>query len=168
MIYKQSKYFEDRGSTYTIYDHRDFNVDFVQDKVSKSYEGVIRGFHGDDKTWKLITCLHGKIKLVTYDVDKDIKEKYILEGDGKESISVLVPPRVLNAHQCLSPTCIFHYKWSHLYTGPETQWSVKYDDSTINPQWDMRLIRYDFPNAISERDKNSGSLLDLQRRLGIK
>ena len=91
MIYRVSKYFEDRGSLYTIYDHNDFSIDFVQDKISKSNQGVIRGFHGDDKTWKLITCLYGRLKLITYDVDKDIKEEYILDGDDKESVSVLVP-----------------------------------------------------------------------------
>ena len=31
-------------------------------EISKSFQGVIRGFHGDNKTWKLITCLQGKIK----------------------------------------------------------------------------------------------------------
>ena len=60
------KYFEQRGNIYTIYEDRRLPVDctFVQDKISKSNQGVIRGFHGDNKTWKLITCLHGKVKLV--------------------------------------------------------------------------------------------------------
>lgn len=159
------KHFEDRGSQYTIYDSRDFDIDFVQDKISKSYQGVIRGFHGDNKTWKLITCLDGKLRLITYNIDTDEKLEYNLCGDDTESISVLVPPRVLNAHQCLSATCIFHYKWSHFYTGSQDQWSVKYDDKDINPNWDLNLIRYNFSGAISERDKNSGSLRDLKKCL---
>ena len=77
----KDKFFENRGSLYTIYDSRDFDINFVQDKISKSYQGVIRGFHGDDVTWKLITCLYGRLKLITYDVDTDIKEEYILDGD---------------------------------------------------------------------------------------
>ena len=157
-MYNNTKHFEDRGSNYTIYDSRNFKVNFVQDKISKSYQGVIRGFHGDNKTWKLITCLYGKIKLITYDVDKDIKKAYILDGDDKESTSILVPPRVLNGHQCLSSCCIFHYKWSHYYTGPEDQWSVVYNDSDINPEWNN-----DFASIISSRDKNSGSLKELKK-----
>lgn len=153
----KNKFFENRGSLYTIYDSRDFDINFVQDKISKSYQGVIRGFHGDDVTWKLITCLHGRLKLITYDVDKDVKEEYILDGDDKESVSILVPPRVLNGHQCLSSHCIFHYKWSHYYTGPENQWSVNYNDSDINPQWNN-----DFPSIISDRDKDSPSLKELK------
>lgn len=168
MEYIKNKFFEDRGSIYTIFDSRDFDVHFVQDKISKSYQGVIRGFHGDNETWKLITCLHGNLKLITYNIDTDEKIEYNLDGDSKDSTSILVPPRVLNAHQCLSPLCIFHYKWSHFYTGPENQWSVNYNDTTINPGWNLSLIRYDFESAISERDQKAASLLDLQKRLGIK
>jgi dTDP-4-dehydrorhamnose 3,5-epimerase len=157
MQLNKSKYFENRGSLYTIYEHNDFNIDFVQDKISKSYQGVIRGFHGDDITWKLITCLYGRLKLITYDVDKDIKEEYILDGDSKDSVSILVPPRVLNAHQCLSSHCIFHYKWSHYYSGPENQWSVYYNDSDINPCWNK-----EFASIISDRDKSSPSLKELK------
>ena len=159
----KDKHFENRGSIYTIYDSKDFKISFVQDKISKSYQGVIRGFHGDDKTWKLITCLYGRLRLITYDIDNDIKENYMLDGDSKESISVLVPPRVLNAHQCLSGQCIFYYKWSHEYTNPQDQWSVCYNDSQINPQWNC-----DFASIISDRDMNADSLLNLQKRLGIK
>jgi dTDP-4-dehydrorhamnose 3,5-epimerase-like enzyme len=47
------KYFEKRGCLYTIYLSKQLEIDFVQDKISKSYQGVIRGFHGDDKICKL-------------------------------------------------------------------------------------------------------------------
>lgn len=157
MINNKKKYFENRGSNYTIYDYRDYNINFVQDKISKSFQGVIRGFHGDDKTWKLITCLYGKIKLVTYDLDSDKRNEFYLDGDEKNSVSVLVPPRTLNAHQCLSSHCIFHYKWSEYYTSPEDQWSVYYNDDNINPKWE------DIPKIISDRDKNSKSLQDLKK-----
>lgn len=155
-----NKHFENRGSIYTIYDKNDCDIFFVQDKISRSYRGVIRGFHGDDKTWKLITCLYGKIKLVTYNIDSNIRMSYILNGDDEKSISVLVPPRTLNAHQCLSDECIFHYKWSEFYTTADDQWSVYYDDSDIRPEWDKSL-----PDIISDRDRNSQSLDNLKRKL---
>ncbi|MHC4690208.1 MAG: dTDP-4-dehydrorhamnose 3,5-epimerase family protein [Planctomycetota bacterium] len=158
----KTKHFENRGSAYTIYERREFDIDFVQDKISKSYQGVIRGFHGDNQTWKLITCLYGRIKFVTYDIDNDRKETYILDGDSKESVSILVPPRVLNAHQCLSSHCIFHYKWSHYYSGPENQWSVFYNDADIDPQWSCGI-----GHIVSDRDTNSGSLKVLKEKLHV-
>jgi dTDP-4-dehydrorhamnose 3,5-epimerase len=152
------KYIDHRGVIYTVYDNRQTDIKFVQDKVTKSHKGVIRGFHGDNKTWKLITCLDGIIKLITYDVDKDIKQEYILDSNSEQSVSVLVPPRVLNAHQCLSETCIFYYKWSEYYTEPEHQWSVRYNDQNIQPNWDTSLSP-----IVSDRDNNSFSLNQLKQ-----
>jgi dTDP-4-dehydrorhamnose 3,5-epimerase len=162
LLIKEGKYLEDRGNIYTIYDKRKMPVDceFVQDKISKSHQGVIRGFHGDDKTWKLINCLQGKIQLVTYNVDTDEKCVYILDADNPINRSVLVPPRTLNAHQCLSDVCIFHYKWSEYYTNPEDQWSVHYNDKDIAPQWHQNLHI-----IVSERDDNSQSLMELKKRV---
>lgn len=153
-----NKYIDHRGVIYTVYDNRQTDIKFVQDKVTKSHKGVIRGFHGDNKTWKLITCLEGIIKLITYDVDKDIKQEYILDSNSEQSVSVLVPPRVLNAHQCLSEICIFYYKWSEYYTEPEHQWSVRYNDQNIQPNWDTSLI-----HIVSDRDNNSFSLNQLKQ-----
>jgi len=158
----EQKHLEPRGNIYTIYDKRKIPVDctFVQDKVSKSNQGVIRGFHGDEKTWKLIACLHGKIKLVTYNVDTDEKKVYILDGDSLESTSVLVPPRTLNAHQCLSTTCIFYYKWSEYYTAPKDQWSVHYNDPDISPEWEEGLFQ-----TVSIRDQGAQSLKELKKNV---
>jgi dTDP-4-dehydrorhamnose 3,5-epimerase len=158
----EKKYLEPRGNIYTIYDKRKISVDctFVQDKVSKSNQGVIRGFHGDEKTWKLVACLHGKIKLVTYNIDTDEKKVYILDGDSLESTSVLVPPRTLNAHQCLSAMCIFYYKWSEYYTAPKDQWSVHYDDPDIFPEWEEGLFQ-----TVSIRDQAAQSLKELKKNV---
>ena len=161
-VSSEEKYFEQRGSIYTIYDKRKIPNDcaFVQDKISKSFQGVIRGFHGDNKTWKLITCLYGKVKLVTYNIDSDTKNVYFLDGDDPVSNSILVPPRTLNAHQCLSNNCIFYYKWSEFYTKPEDQWSVLYNDPQICPEWDQR-----FHNVVSERDENAQFLWELKKNV---
>ena len=158
IVLEKDKYIEKRGNIYTIYDKRDFNLElsFVQDKVSKSFQGVIRGFHGDDTTWKLISCLHGKRKLITYNVDNNQKKEYILDSDDDKNKSVLVPPRTLNAHQCLSSMCVFHYKWSEYYTSPKNQWSVCYNDVDISPNWDIR-----YPPIVSDRDIHSPTLKEL-------
>lgn len=162
IVIVKDKYFEKRGNIYTIFNCNDVpqGLNFVQDKISKSFQGVIRGFHGDNKTWKLITCLQGKVKLVTYNVDNDKKNEYILDGDDKECKSVLVPPRILNGHQCLSSNCIFYYKWSEFYTGPENQWSVRYDDSEINANWST-----EYHQIVSERDINAQSLQELKQHV---
>tara|TARA_A100001515_G_scaffold137784_1_gene130749 strand:- start:368 stop:868 length:501 start_codon:yes stop_codon:yes gene_type:complete len=153
----KAKHFEKRGTCFTSYDYRDFHIKFVQDKVSTSVKGTIRGFHSDSKTWKLISCLHGRIKLVTYDIYNDTKESYYLSSDDLEFNSVLIPPGTFNAHQCLTNECVFFYKWSEYYTSPEDQWSIYYNDSTIDPNWE------DIPPIVSSRDKTSKSLMDFKK-----
>jgi dTDP-4-dehydrorhamnose 3,5-epimerase len=161
LVLREEKYFEERGNIYTVYSGAEIpDIHFVQDKITKSHRGVIRGFHGDDKTWKLIGCLSGKIKLVTYGVDSGERSEYYLDGDSSTYTSVLVPPRTLNAHQCLTKECIFYYKWSHFYEGPERQWSVYFDDPEIDPKWDNS-----HPLIVSDRDKNSIHLSELRRIL---
>jgi dTDP-4-dehydrorhamnose 3,5-epimerase len=155
---ENGKFFESRGNIYSIYKKDSFNgINFVEDKVSKSFQGVIRGFHGDGKTWKLLTCIYGIIKLVTYNIDSGIKNSYILDGDSQSSRSVLISPRTLNAHQCLSQFCIFHYKLSEYYISPEDQWSVYFNDSEINPEWNT-----EYEDIISNRDLNAKSLKELK------
>ena len=40
------------------------NINFIQDDISVSKKNVLRGIHGDYKTWKLITCLYGEFVLL--------------------------------------------------------------------------------------------------------
>tara|TARA_R100001086_G_scaffold81075_2_gene39733 strand:- start:1082 stop:1576 length:495 start_codon:yes stop_codon:yes gene_type:complete len=156
-VHTKSKYFENRGSIYSLYKEKNFKVNFVEDKISKSYQGVIRGFHSDENTWKLINCIHGKVKLVTYDLEKDVRNSYILDGDSENSVSVLISPNTLNAHQCLSSMCVFHYKWSDYYKGTCNQKSVYYNDPDINPKWDDK-----FGIIVSKRDMLADSLQKLK------
>lgn len=153
-IIKYSKHKELRGENYTIYDKTLFNENFCLDKISVSYKGVIRGFHGDNCTNKLISVLYGSIKLITYDLKNHIREEFIISDMDDEAITILVPPYHLNAHQCLSDRCVFYYKWDQPYD-LKNQYSVIYNDKTINPNW----INID--PIISDRDLNSGSLNEL-------
>ena len=38
--------------------------------IFQCQKNVLRGIHGDKKTWKLITCLEGKFKLLVVNNDK--------------------------------------------------------------------------------------------------
>jgi len=57
--------FEDFRGTYVelyndaLYKEAGIKCDFVQDDISTSSKHVLRGIHGDQDTWKLISCLYG-------------------------------------------------------------------------------------------------------------
>lgn len=134
-IIEYPKHRDSRGDLYTTWSDKAFDVKFVQDKVSRSVKNTIRGFHGDAKTHKLVTCLHGHIKIVTYDLSFFKTESVYLNSSDNACLAVLVPPNTLLAHECLSADCVMHYKWSKYYTSPEDQYTVAFDDPQINAGW---------------------------------
>ena len=53
-----------------LYAEAGITVKFVEDDISVSSRHVLRGVHGDQETWKLISCLHGKFYLAVVNWDK--------------------------------------------------------------------------------------------------
>ena len=49
------------------------NIEFKHDKFSLSEKNVLRGLHGDYKTWKLVSCPYGKFILVVVNCVKKSK-----------------------------------------------------------------------------------------------
>jgi len=123
---------------------------FVQDDVSVSRKNVLRGLHGDHKTYKLIQCLHGKIMLAVADIRIDSPtykqwETFILDDETHQQ--VLVPKGFVNGHLCLSDTCIFSYKQSTYYEGQGAQISIKWNDPSFEIEWPEGI-----QPILSERD----------------
>ena len=50
---------------------------------------------------------------------------------------VLVPPKFLNGHLCLSDDCVFHYTQSYPndYVDIDGQDSMKWNDKRLNINW---------------------------------
>ena len=81
------------------------NNRFIVDSFSKSKKNVLRGFHGDSKTWKLIQCLKGSIYFVVIDLRIDsetfgVHQSFNLSEENKQQ--ALIPNGCVNAHLCIS------------------------------------------------------------------
>ena len=135
--------FEDHRGTYVEtynlkeYKNKGIKVDFVRDDISTSRKNVLRGVHYDDKTWKLIDCMYGKIYFIVIDMRKESSqylqwESFILTDSNR--YQVLVPPNFGNAHLVLSEHCIFHYKMSEYYD-PDNEKGLKWNDPKANIFW---------------------------------
>lgn len=133
----------------------DYGVEFVEDRVSYSRKGVLRGLHGDSDTWKLIVPIHGVMQFFVTPYkfianEKPRVEEFIL--DSKENPrAILVPPYHLNGHLCLSEDCVFLYKWSSYYKGADAQVSVRYNDPQLKLDWKIE------DPILSTRDSTSSS-----------
>jgi len=130
-----------RKSTYDFSDRHGNKVEFVEDDISMSNHGVLRGLHGDDKTWKLIQCLYGQIYVVVVDMRKD--SSTYLNWDSfavneKNRHQILIPAGCANGHLCLSDRCIFSYKQSQYYSGANNQFTVRWDDPLLDIFWPIK------------------------------
>lgn len=148
------KIFKDhRGEYIETWNKDEYNkiiwLDFVQDDISTSKFGVLRGLHGDYKTWKLIQCLKGEIFVAIADCREEHKKvikTFILNDVNREQL--LIPPGCANGHQVLSKDgCIFSYKQSTYYEGSDKQFTVGWD--SLNIDWPIKNP------ILSLRDKNA-------------
>jgi dTDP-4-dehydrorhamnose 3,5-epimerase len=146
LLIKPPTIFEDFRGTYVeiynekIYKEAGINVDFIQDDISISARNVLRGIHGDVKTYKLISCLYGKFYLVVVNWDKSSRQygqwdSFVLSESNKYQI--LVPPKYGNGHLVLSEWAIFHYKQSTYYNR-EGQFTLLWNDPKINIWWPVK------------------------------
>ena len=115
-------------------------IDFVQDDYSWSTKGILRGLHGDSKTWKLVSCPYGKYYLAVIDLDVNSPtygkwDSFVLSDTNKEQ--VLIPPNHANGHLILSEKAIFQYKQSEYYASGE-QFTVSYNDPKYNIWWPIK------------------------------
>lgn len=125
------------------------DLKFVQDDVSVSKRSVLRGIHGDFKTWKLISCLYGEFCLVVLQGDPQAPDfgkwqAFTLSEDNH--LQVLVPPGFGNGHCVLSERTIFHYKQTTYYD-PRAQFTYRWDDPRFQIRWPVR------EPVVSERDR---------------
>lgn len=132
-----------------VYRKNGIDMHFLQDDISVSAKNVLRGIHGDNETWKLISCLYGKFYFVIVDCDEKSDhfgqwQSFILSDTNR--YQVLVPPKYGNAHLVLSDMTIFHYKQSTYYN-PKNQFTYKWNDPRFNIWWPI-----DHP-ILSRRDR---------------
>jgi dTDP-4-dehydrorhamnose 3,5-epimerase len=150
-VFEKDSFIDDRGELYTIWKNTDTpSLNFNHDKLAVSHKNVLRGLH-TDKSWKLITCLHGKIQLVVLNLETNQYTDFIIDADSNIKTSVLVPPGYYNGHLVLSDEALFYYKWSYLgeYPDVKDQQSLNWADNSIKIKW-----MCDNP-ILSERDKNT-------------
>jgi dTDP-4-dehydrorhamnose 3,5-epimerase len=125
-------------------------IEFQEDDVSFSTKNVLRGLHGDRKTWKLVYNLIGEVFLAVVDMRKDsatyLNFQTFILGENKQN-QILIPPGCVNGHLCLSEQSIFCYKQSEIYEGSQNQLSVAWNDPKLKIPWPVKNP------ILSERDR---------------
>ena len=142
-IFEPEPFQDHRGDIWTLWEKGCIlpdGVDFRLCKIAKSEQNVLRGLHGDYKTWKYMSCVHGEVEFVIVDIREDSDtylewEKYTLNDENHAG--VLVPPGFANGHLCISDECLYHYLMSYSgdYIEPHEQKQLFWNDSRLNIDW---------------------------------
>jgi dTDP-4-dehydrorhamnose 3,5-epimerase len=119
-IVRIEKFSDARGYNLSMFQEADYlnkimeatgqKIMFVENLLSSSRKGVLRGMHYDDKRWKLCQCLSGKIFYVAVDVKTKQYESVILSAF--EPIQVLKAPHLAHGFQVMTPEALFFYMTS--------------------------------------------------------
>jgi len=147
-------FFDHRGrfiETYNekLYKENGINIDFVQDDISRSKKDVLRGIHGDGETFKLVSCVYGKLFFVVVNCDeksKNFGKWQSFELSDENRLQIFVPPLHGIAYLVLSREAIFTYKQS-TYFVPGRQFTYRWDDPRFKIKWPIKNP------ILSERDK---------------
>src|SRR2546430_9896465 len=121
---------------------------FIQDDYSTSSRHVLRGIHGDMKTVKLISCLHGRIYVIV--VNNDAQSAQFRQWQSftlseRNRLQVYIPARFGNAYLVMSEVALFHYK-QNTYYDRAGQFTIKWNDPAYRFWWPVR------EPIVSERD----------------
>lgn len=152
--------FEDeRGYFYEKFNEQKFeeltglNGHFVQDNVSKSSYGVLRGLHlqkGEHAQAKLVSCLEGKVWDVAVDLRKEsptFGKWFGVELTPENKLQLYVPRGFGHGFSVLSETAIFSYKCDNFYE-KSSEGSVIWNDTDLNIDWKLPKDKI----TLSEKD----------------
>ena len=141
--------FEDeRGYFYEKFNEQKFeeltgmNGHFVQDNISKSSYGVLRGVHlqkGEHAQAKLVSCLAGKVFDVAVDLRQDsptFGKWFGIELTPENKLQLYVPRGFGHGFSVLSDTAIFAYKCDNFYE-KDAEGSVIWNDEDLNIDWKL-------------------------------
>ena len=120
-----------------IMKENDIRINFIQDDISISYKNVLRGIHGDNTTYKLVSCLYGQFQLIVVNnnpVSRQFRKWQSFDMSIKNRFQILIPPKFGNGHLVLSNSAIFHYKQNTLYD-PSSQFTIKWNDPLYKFKW---------------------------------
>ena len=122
------------------YKNNDINDVFVQDNISKSANGSLRGLHFQNPPYdqgKLISVINGKVLDVVVDIRKE-EETYgsyfsvvLSEQNGKQ---VFIPSGFAHGFLTLEDDTIFHYKCTNFYN-QEYEFGIAWNDPHLAINW---------------------------------
>jgi dTDP-4-dehydrorhamnose 3,5-epimerase len=145
------------------------DAEFVQDNVSRSRRGVIRGLHYQlepESQTKLLTVLSGVILDVAVDLRKDsptFGSHLSFELSSDDNKMILIPKGFAHGFAVLSDEAVIHYKCDRYYS-PDHERGIRYNDPELKIDW--KIPEKDA--VIAERDMKFPNLMNAEMNFNFR
>ena len=148
ILVKPDVYPDDRGYFFESFNKKKFydggiNESFVQDNISKSVKGTVRGLHyqvGEYAQGKLCSVVVGKVLDVAVDIrfgSPTFGKYYAVELSEENKNQLWIPPGFAHGFSVLSDIAIFSYKCTALYN-KESERAILFNDSDLKIDWNIK------------------------------
>jgi dTDP-4-dehydrorhamnose 3,5-epimerase len=133
---------------------------FVQDNLSRSVKGTVRGMHFQEPRaqGKLVQVLRGAVWDVALDVRKDSPHfgAWVgIELSEENRRQLWIPPGFAHGFCVLSEVADFFYKCTELYS-PDCERAVRWDDPAVGIRWPV------LSPIVSPKDRGAPVLAEVQ------
>lgn len=135
---------------------------FVQDNISKSKKGTIRGLHyqiGKQAQGKLCKVVLGKVLDVAVDIrfgSPTFGKYFSCELSEENHKQLWIPPGFAHGFSVLSGEAIFSYKCTAFYSKQDER-SIIFNDPDLNIDWKVENP------IVSEKDLNAVFFKDIKK-----
>ena len=166
LIFEPQVFGDPRGFFMELWNQRAYaeaglKLNFVQDNLSLSRRGILRGLHFQNPTpqAKLLSVLEGEVLDVAVDIRRSSPtfakwQSVVLSSQNKRQL--YVPPGFAHGFLVLSETAMFHYKCGDFYE-PKYELTIRWDDPDIGIKWPVK------EPILSQRDAKGLFLKDVPR-----
>ena len=166
LLLQPQVYGDNRGYFFESYRKNSFkefgiDADFVQDNISKSQKGTIRGLHyqvGETAQGKLCQVISGKVLDVAVDIrfgSPTFGQYFSIVLSEENKKQLWMPAGFAHGFSVLSPEAIFSYKCTAYYSKPDER-SIIYNDPDLAIDW-----KVDDP-IVSDKDLKAKFFKDIE------
>lgn len=144
------------------YDEYGIAENFVQDNISKSKYGTLRGLHyqiGRFAQGKLCQVIWGRVLDVAVDIrfgSPTFGNYFAVELSGENHCQLWIPPGFAHGFSVLSEEALFHYKCSAQYSKQDER-SIMYNDAALNINWQIE------DPIVSEKDMTAKQFKEIEK-----
>ncbi|MFZ5947608.1 MAG: dTDP-4-dehydrorhamnose 3,5-epimerase [Stygiobacter sp.] len=145
LVIKPDVFPDERGYFFESFNKKKYEAggiefQFVQDNVSKSKKGTVRGLHyqvGEYAQGKLCSVIFGKVLDVAVDIrfgSPTFGKYFSIELSEENKFQLWIPPGFAHGFSVLSDEAIFNYKCTNFYN-KDSERSIIFNDEDLNIDW---------------------------------